>query len=124
LTDDVSATLLHHFPGLDSAEDRTTTTDRTTEDVSGPCDEAEHANDPRCTGTTATRRDDDANHREDRAGHRHRGGDGPGDDDGGSNSGPGSSGSGGSGHSGSGHSGSGHSGGGHGGGGRDHPEDD
>ena len=31
------------------------------EDVSGPCDEAEHANDPRCTGATApqTQADDD-----------------------------------------------------------------
>ena len=26
------------------------------EDLRGPCDEAEHANDPRCTGTTATAR--------------------------------------------------------------------
>ena len=45
----------------ETTEDRTTTTeDRTTttedrvrergEDMSGPCDEAEHANDPRCTG--------------------------------------------------------------------------
>ena len=31
-----------------------TTTDG--EDISGPCDEAEHANDPRCTGAVA---DDD-----------------------------------------------------------------
>jgi hypothetical protein len=31
------------------------------EDISGPCDEAEHANDPRCTGqATAPRVDDDA----------------------------------------------------------------
>jgi hypothetical protein len=28
------------------------------EDVSGPCDEAEHANDPRCTGGTTAARDD------------------------------------------------------------------
>ena len=27
-------------------------------DISGPCDEAEHANDPRCTGVGATRVDD------------------------------------------------------------------
>jgi hypothetical protein len=38
---------------------RTTTTDER-EDISGPCDEAEHANDPRCTGvTTGDDRDDD-----------------------------------------------------------------
>jgi hypothetical protein len=38
-----------------------TTTVRTVEDVSGPCDEAEHRNDPRCTGgaARAERRDDD-----------------------------------------------------------------
>lgn len=37
-----------------------TTTGRTIEDVSGPCDEAEHRNDPRCTGAArAERRDDD-----------------------------------------------------------------
>ncbi|HEX6130199.1 MAG TPA: hypothetical protein VF044_00615 [Actinomycetota bacterium] len=41
--------------------DRTTTTAGTTTagvDVSGPCDEAEHANDPRCTGAGG---DDDGN---------------------------------------------------------------
>jgi hypothetical protein len=27
-------------------------------DISGPCDEAEHANDPRCTGATGARSDD------------------------------------------------------------------
>jgi hypothetical protein len=113
---------------------------RTTEDVSGPCDEAEHANDARCarttTTTTTTRRD--ANRREDRARHRHR--ERHERDDGGArgtvdDSGPGrSSGSGGagddnngSGHGGGGNSGpggGGHDGSGHGGGGRDHPEDD
>jgi hypothetical protein len=36
-----------------------TSTTRTTEDISGPCDEAEHANDPRCTGA-AVGDDDDA----------------------------------------------------------------
>ena len=56
------------------------------EDLRGPCDEAEHANDPRCVGdapaTTVTTRDDD-----------HRGGPnrGPGSgDDHGDRSGPGS----------------------------------
>jgi hypothetical protein len=113
---------------------------RTTEDVSGPCDEAEHADDARCAGTTTTttapRRD--ANRREDRARHRDR--ERHGRDDSGArgtvdNSGPGRSGGGGgsgddnsgSGHGGGGNSGpggGGHDGSGHGGGGRDHPEDD
>ena len=31
----------------------------TAEDISGPCDEAEHANDPRCKGGAATARADD-----------------------------------------------------------------
>lgn len=31
-----------------------------TVDVSGPCDEAEHANDPRCTGVTGAAAGDDA----------------------------------------------------------------
>jgi hypothetical protein len=55
-----------------------TTADTTTEaeDVRGPCDEAEHANDPRCTGTAPVERedrrggdrgrDDDREHHEDR----------------------------------------------------------
>jgi hypothetical protein len=53
----------------------TTTARTTTDDISGPCDEAEHRTDPRCTGAAA---DDD-----------HRGGDDDGDDD---NSGRGSGG--------------------------------
>src|SRR5687767_15554196 len=32
----------------------TTITDDGAEDISGPCDEAEHRNDPRCAGTAAT----------------------------------------------------------------------
>jgi hypothetical protein len=61
------------------------------EDLRGPCDEAEHANDPRCTGAAAPA----PRAMEDRAQD-----DGPAvDDRGGSNSGPGSS----SGSSGSGH---------------------
>src|SRR5688572_25159163 len=63
--------------------------DRTTErlrtapgrDVSGPCDEAEHANAPRCTGTAPA-----AGDRDDRSGHR-GGQDDRADED---NSGPGS----------------------------------
>jgi hypothetical protein len=51
-------------------------------DVSGPCDEAEHANDPRCTGVGV--RDDDRG--DDDRGHDDRGG----DDDRHDNSGPGS----------------------------------
>ena len=114
-------------PGVAPAratEDRTTTTSRTTEDVSGPCDEAEHANDPRCKGAGKTRRDDR---------HRNRGGSttqtttghdanddrvtgvDDGDHRGGSNSGPGGSSGSNSGPGG---------GGGHGGHGRDHAEDD
>src|SRR5512141_2570733 len=48
---------------------------RTTEDVSGSCDEAEHTNDARCAGTTTTTTTPaaKATRREDRAGHRHRG---------------------------------------------------
>jgi uncharacterized membrane protein YgcG len=70
------------------------------EDVSGPCDEAEHANDPRCTGAATTTddrgRDDGAT--DDRSGSDSgRGGgddDSGGDDRSGSNSGHGGSGSG------------------------------
>jgi hypothetical protein len=36
-----------------TTEDRTTTTSTSGVDISGPCDEAEHANDPRCTGVPA-----------------------------------------------------------------------
>ena len=39
-----------------TAETTGTGTTETGEDISGPCDEAEHANDPRCVGGTATRR--------------------------------------------------------------------
>ena len=54
----------------------TTTTDRL--DISGPCDEAEHANDPRCTGAV----DDDDDRDDDNSGP------GSGDDDDGDRSGP------------------------------------
>jgi hypothetical protein len=48
---------------------------RPVEDVSGPCDEAEHANDPRCAGSAANRpaAKAKATRREDRAEHRQRG---------------------------------------------------
>ena len=49
------------LPGATSTEDTTTTTTATSaatttddlNDISGPCDEAEHRNDPRCTGASA-----------------------------------------------------------------------
>jgi hypothetical protein len=96
--------------GTTTAEDRTTSVG----DLSGPCDEAEHANDPRCAGTSpgAVTTAGDDRHRDrsgpnrgsddDRAedGDRHgrnRGGDDAQRDDRGGddhdNSGPGSSGS-------------------------------
>jgi hypothetical protein len=98
-------------------------------DVSGPCDEAEHANDPRCTGVTPKVEDD---HRAGDDGVRHdvgddhggdrgevedhsgpgRGGDDSGEVEDHSGSGRGGDDSGGDDHSGSGH------------GGRDHEEDD
>jgi hypothetical protein len=40
----------------------TTSTTTTGEDVSGPCDEAEHANDARCTGTEPAEDDDRRGH--------------------------------------------------------------
>ncbi|MGZ8633482.1 MAG: hypothetical protein ACXWZZ_06455 [Solirubrobacteraceae bacterium] len=98
---------------------------RTTEDASGPCDEAEHANEARCAATTTTSTTK-ATRREDRAGHRHRGRHGRSGESR-SASGPGSSatdhrGRGSDDNSGrGGDDNSGHGGGGH---GRDHPEDD
>jgi hypothetical protein len=50
------------------------------EDLRGPCDEAEHANDPRCTGVAAAPRADDDNVAEERGDDDNRGS--------GSNSGP------------------------------------
>jgi hypothetical protein len=51
-------------------------------DVSGPCDEAEHANDPRCTGVTPRLEDDDARGDDRDEGERHdNSGPGNGDDD-------------------------------------------
>src|SRR4029077_19416864 len=40
-------------------EDRRADDAQGVEDVSGPCDEAEHANDPRCTGVSTGAQDDD-----------------------------------------------------------------
>ena len=75
----------------------TTTGEEPGEDVSGPCDEAEHANDPRCTGTASTDDDNgglgrggDDDHGGDERGGDDRSGHGGGDDDrSGSNSGKG-----------------------------------
>jgi hypothetical protein len=54
------------------------------EDLRGPCDEAEHANDPRCTGAAVPSRDDDAEDAGDDHSNR-----GPGGGDDHSNRGPG-----------------------------------
>ncbi len=70
----------------DSVTDNTT--DNSVDDISGPCDEAEHANDPRCTGAAADSDDnsgpgsgdDDDDDDDDHSGHG-RGGDDDGDDD-------------------------------------------
>jgi hypothetical protein len=47
------------------------------EDLRGPCDEAEHANDPRCTGTPAAGDDNDADDRRDDDSTRRSSGPGP-----------------------------------------------
>ncbi len=49
-------------------------TSNSVEDISGPCDEAEHANDPRCTGATASAGADDSGHdvNDDNSGRRQR----------------------------------------------------
>lgn len=41
------------LPASSTGTTETTETDNTGVDISGPCDEAEHANDPRCTGVHA-----------------------------------------------------------------------
>jgi hypothetical protein len=43
-----------------SVEDNAT--NNSVEDISGPCDEAEHANDPRCTGVNGSSSNDDSGH--------------------------------------------------------------
>jgi hypothetical protein len=53
----------------------------TVADVSGPCDEAEHANDPRCTGAAAPQpQADDDDDQADDDGPNHEAGDDNGDD--------------------------------------------
>src|SRR5262245_51072793 len=71
----------------------TTVEDEPGEDISGPCDEAEHANDARCTGVAPQGSDDDRADDDGDRHHRNRGhgGDDRGDrgDDHGGNSGHG-----------------------------------
>ena len=72
------------LPGATTSDDPTLGVTGGVEDVSGPCDEAEHASDARCTGGTATGadRDDDDDGADDRSGRgRGRGGDDGHDDD-------------------------------------------
>ena len=67
------------LPGVTTGEGTTTTGTTTTTttttaggvDISGPCDEAEHANDPRCTGATTgdDDRDDNSGRGRGRGGH-------------------------------------------------------
>ena len=65
------------------------------EDLSGPCDEAEHANDPRCTGVGAVADDRGADDGVDDNGHHDQNRGHGGDDDGSSGHGGGNSGHGG-----------------------------
>jgi hypothetical protein len=60
-----------------TTDDGTTTTTGTGADISGPCDEAEHANDSRCTGGPVAGREnaDDENADDHRGRGRGRGGD-------------------------------------------------
>jgi hypothetical protein len=81
------------LPGATTSATTAAATTDEAEDISGPCDEAEHRNDPRCTGgaTADDRADedargDDARGGDDRSGHGPGGGD---DDRSGSNSGKG-----------------------------------
>jgi hypothetical protein len=80
-----------------------------TEDISGPCDEAEHVNDPRCSGAAADDREDDVRVGDDHGLHQGHGG--RRHDDGEDNSGHGSFGSGGDDRGGDDGSSSGHGGG-------------
>ena len=81
----VATTATTTAPGTTTNDDTATSTStlETGEDVSGPCDEAEHANDPRCTGAApAGEREDRADTDDDKA-HSNRGpgGGDHGDDD-------------------------------------------
>jgi hypothetical protein len=70
--------------GVDASATVNSVTVNSVEDVSGPCDEAEHATDPRCTGATATSTDDNSGHDAGDDNSSHRGGS---DDDSGHNRG-------------------------------------
>ena len=75
-----------------TTDDRTRTNDDAGVDISGPCDEAEHANDPRCTGAAGDHR---GGGNDDSGPGSSNSGPGGGDDSGrggggGDNSGPGS----------------------------------
>ena len=79
----VGATTTGTATGDVRREDRRADGDEGTEDISGPCDEAEHANDPRCSGV-APQADDRGHDEGDDAGDDHGRNRGPG-----GNSGPG-----------------------------------
>jgi hypothetical protein len=79
----VAATTTDTTTGDVRREDRRAGDDEGTDDFSGPCDEAEHANDPRCTGVPP-QADDRGHDEDDDAGDDHGRNRGPG-----GNSGPG-----------------------------------
>ena len=65
IDDNVRSSSVDDNPTRNSVDDNATVnsiddnvTVNSVEDVSGPCDEAEHANDPRCTGAAAAITDD------------------------------------------------------------------
>jgi hypothetical protein len=65
-------------PGAIASGTTTTGTTSSVEDISGPCDEAEHRNDPRCAGAVAVPRrakadDNDDNNRGAKSGKHRRG---------------------------------------------------
>jgi len=68
-------------PATTTAPTTTANDDNNAEDVPGPCDEAEHANDPQCTGVGAVNPaadNDDQAENENEANHQNRGKDGNG----------------------------------------------
>ena len=78
------ATVAFGLVGDDSPSRTTSSTTSTAEDISGPCDEAEHANDPRCAGGAREDdrgRDDDHGRGDDDRGRDHPEDDGMDDDD-------------------------------------------
>ena len=81
----VTTTATTTTPGTTTNDDTTTSTStlETGEDVSGPCDEAEHVSDPRCTGAAPADERGDREDAGDDLAHSNRGpgGDDHGDDD-------------------------------------------